>query len=58
MFVKGRTIKADGTEVPLKSDSVYERDLDSGWAAPRLKGESFAMPVSSPAQSSSTAGRK
>ena len=27
MYVKGRTIKADGTEVALKSDSVYERDL-------------------------------
>src|SRR5260221_14609332 len=43
MYVKGRTIKADGTEVALKSDSVYERDLVRTGRT-RLKGKSFAMP--------------
>jgi hypothetical protein len=43
MYVKGRTIKADGTEVPLKSDSVYERDLVRVGRT-RLKVKSFAMP--------------
>src|SRR5580692_1313104 len=27
MYVVGRTIKADGTEIELKKDSVYDRDL-------------------------------
>jgi len=43
MYVKGRTIKADGTEVALKGDSVYERDLIRVGRT-RLKVKSFAMP--------------
>jgi Domain of Unknown Function with PDB structure (DUF3857)/Transglutaminase-like superfamily len=43
MYVKGRTIKADGAEVGLKSDSVYERDLIRVGRT-RLKVKSFAMP--------------
>ncbi len=43
MYVKGRTIKADGTEVALRSDSVYERDLVRTGRT-RLKVKSFAMP--------------
>src|SRR5258708_2024528 len=42
-YVKGRTIKADGTELALKSDSVYERDLVRA-SGTRLKVKSFAMP--------------
>ena len=41
--VNGRTIKADGTELELKKDSVYERDLvRAGHRKIRVK--SFAMP--------------
>jgi len=41
--VRGRTIKPDGTELPLKNDSVYERDLVRAGRA-RLRVKSFAMP--------------
>src|SRR5580658_8247892 len=41
--VAGRTIKADGTEVELKKDSVYERDLVRAGRI-RIKVKSFAMP--------------
>lgn len=41
--VAGRTIKADGTEIELKSDSVYERDLIRVGRS-RLRVKSFAMP--------------
>jgi Domain of Unknown Function with PDB structure (DUF3857) len=43
MFVKGRTIKADGAELLLRGDSVYERDLVRVGRT-RLKVKSFAMP--------------
>ena len=43
LYVKGRTIKADGTELALKSDSVYERDLIRAGRT-RLRVKSFAMP--------------
>ncbi len=39
----GRTIKADGTELELKKDSVYERDLVKAGGSKR-KVKSFAMP--------------
>ena len=41
--VAGRTIKADGTELELKKDSVFERDLVKG-SGSRSKVKSFAMP--------------
>lgn len=41
--VAGRTIKADGTEIELKKDSVYERDLIRAGRR-RLRVKSFAMP--------------
>ena len=41
--VAGRTIKADGTELELKKDSVYERDLVRAGRL-RIKVKSFAMP--------------
>jgi hypothetical protein len=41
--VAGRTIKADGTEVELKKDSVYERDLVRAGSL-RVRVKSFAMP--------------
>jgi hypothetical protein len=41
--VAGRTIKADGTELELKKDSVYERDLVRAGRT-RIKVKSFAMP--------------
>ncbi len=43
MYVNGRTIKADGTEIELKKDSVYERDLVRAGRS-RLRATSFAMP--------------
>jgi hypothetical protein len=43
LSVAGRTIKADGTELQLKSDSVYERDLIKSRGI-RRKVKSFAMP--------------
>jgi len=41
--VAGRTIKADGTELELKKDSVYERDLVRAGRS-RVRVKSFAMP--------------
>jgi hypothetical protein len=41
--LSGRTIKADGTEIALKKDSVFERDLIKG-AGRRRRVKSFAMP--------------
>jgi hypothetical protein len=41
--VAGRTIKADGTELELKKDSVYERDLVHAGRS-RIRVKSFAMP--------------
>jgi Domain of Unknown Function with PDB structure (DUF3857) len=47
-WIKGRTIKPDGTEVDLNSDSVYERDVVRvGHVRRRVK--SFAMPGVEPA---------
>jgi hypothetical protein len=43
-YVTGRTIKADGTELELKKDSVYERDLVKGGGGSKRKVKSFAMP--------------
>ena len=31
MYVSGRTIKADGSELDLKKESVFERDLVRAW---------------------------
>ena len=41
--VAGRTVKADGTELELKKDSVYERDLVRAGRT-RIRVKSFAMP--------------
>jgi|HubBroStandDraft_6_1064221.scaffolds.fasta_scaffold96517_2 hypothetical protein len=41
--VRGRTIKADGTELELKKDSVFERDVVRAGRT-RYKVKSFAMP--------------
>ena len=41
--VAGRTIKADGTELELKKDSIYERDLVRAGKR-RVRVKSFAMP--------------
>jgi hypothetical protein len=46
-YVAGRTIKADGTEVELKKDSVYERDLVRAGRT-RIRVRSFAMPAVEP----------
>jgi transglutaminase-like putative cysteine protease len=43
MYVVGRTIKADGTEIELKKDSVYDRDLIRAGRT-KLRVKSFAMP--------------
>jgi hypothetical protein len=43
MYVAGRTVKADGTELELKNDSVYQRDLVRAGHT-RLRVKSFAMP--------------
>jgi Domain of Unknown Function with PDB structure (DUF3857)/Transglutaminase-like superfamily len=43
LYVVGRTIKADGTEVDLKKDSVYDRDLIRAGRS-KLRVKSFAMP--------------
>ncbi len=43
MDLSGRTIKADGTELALKKDSVFERDLVKG-VGNRRRVKSFAMP--------------
>jgi hypothetical protein len=45
--VAGRTIKADGTEVELKKDSIYERDLVRAGKT-RIRVKSFAMPAVEP----------
>lgn len=42
-YITGRTIKADGTQLDLKNDSIYERDLVKGGGSKR-KVKSFAMP--------------
>jgi hypothetical protein len=41
--VAGRTIKADGTELELKKESIYERDLVRAGRI-RLRVKSFALP--------------
>jgi uncharacterized protein DUF3857 len=41
--VNGRTIKADGTELELKKDSVFERDVVRAGRS-RYRVKSFAMP--------------
>jgi len=41
--VAGRTLKADGTELELKKDSIYERDLVRAGHT-RLRVKSFALP--------------
>jgi hypothetical protein len=43
LAVAGRTVKADGTELELKKDSIYERDLVRAGRS-RLRVKSFAMP--------------
>jgi hypothetical protein len=43
IYVYGRTIKADGTELELKKDSIFERDLVRAGHL-RTKVKSFAMP--------------
>jgi hypothetical protein len=43
LYVAGRTVKADGTELELKKDSIYERDLVRAGHT-RLRVKSFAMP--------------
>jgi hypothetical protein len=43
LAVAGRTIKADGAELELKKDSVYERDLIRAGRT-RVRVKSFAMP--------------
>jgi transglutaminase-like putative cysteine protease len=43
MYVVGRTVKADGTEIELKKDSVYDRDLVRAGRT-KLRVKSFAMP--------------
>ena len=43
IYVYGRTIKADGTELELKKDSVFERDLVRAGRR-RSKVKAFAMP--------------
>lgn len=43
MYVHGRTVKADGTELELKQNSVFERDLVRAGHR-RSKVEAFAMP--------------
>jgi len=41
--VAGRTLKADGTEIELKKDSIFERDLVRAGRT-RFRVKSFAMP--------------
>jgi Domain of Unknown Function with PDB structure (DUF3857)/Transglutaminase-like superfamily len=41
--VAGRTIKSDGSELELKKDSIYERDLVRAGRS-RIRVKSFAMP--------------
>ena len=41
--VHGRTVKADGTEIELKNDSVFERDVVRAGRS-RYRVKSFAMP--------------
>src|SRR5580704_10272690 len=43
LYVAGRTVKADGTELELKKDSIYERDLVRAGRT-RLRVKSFAKP--------------
>jgi len=43
LAVAGRTIKPDGTELELKKDSVFERDLVRAGRT-RIRVKSFAMP--------------
>jgi hypothetical protein len=43
MYVTGRTVKADGTELELKKDSIYDRDRVRVGGL-RSKVKSFAMP--------------
>jgi len=43
IYVYGRTVKADGTELELKKDSVFERDLVRAGRR-RSKMKAFAMP--------------
>jgi hypothetical protein len=43
LYVSGRTIKADGTELELQKESVYERTLVKSGRS-RQKVKSFAMP--------------
>ena len=47
LYVAGRTIKADGSEVELKKEAVYERDLVRAGHT-RVRVKSFAMPAVEP----------